>query len=134
MAIGCRISVSLCESKINDVNLSKKKMMEDQKKNEIQTGQSTRDKKKSDLTTAITWVAFRPRPMRKLSGLMSLCKNPFECTYSILVIWNSIKSNNTIIAQNNLAANMWSSCVSIQMMDEHMEQRTTQAISRKRVD
>jgi len=24
--------------------------------------------------------------MRKLSGLISLCKNPLECTYSILVI------------------------------------------------
>ena len=40
------------------------------------------------ITIIITTFAFLPRPMRKLSGLMSLCKNPLACTYSILVICN----------------------------------------------
>jgi hypothetical protein len=37
------------------------------------------------LIKLVTWVAFFPRPMRKLSGLISLCSNPFECKNSILV-------------------------------------------------
>ena len=31
-----------------------------------------------------TWLARLPRPMRKLSGLMSRWMNDLECTYSIL--------------------------------------------------
>lgn len=43
--------------------------------------------------TMVTWFAFLPRPMRKLSGLMSLCKKPLVCTYSISVICDNQEAN-----------------------------------------
>lgn len=34
-----------------------------------------------------TWLAFRPKPIRKLSGFMSRWRNPRECIYSTLFIY-----------------------------------------------
>lgn len=35
----------------------------------------------------ITWLALRPKPIKKLSGFISRWRNPLECMYSTLLIW-----------------------------------------------
>lgn len=44
-----------------------------------------------------TCLDFLPIPIRKLSGLMSLCKKPLECMYSILEICGQVNKKDLII-------------------------------------
>lgn len=44
-----------------------------------------------------TWFALRPKPMRKLSGLMSRWRKPLECIYSTRLICHRINASITPI-------------------------------------
>lgn len=43
--------------------------------------------KHTKLNKNSTWLAFRPSPIKKLSGFISRWRKPLECMYSTLLIW-----------------------------------------------
>ena len=52
----------------------------------------------------LAWLVFLPRPMRKLSGLISRCKKDFWWTYSTRLIYKNLKLKTLIYIYNRLVS------------------------------
>lgn len=84
------VSVFLSKTEVNDIHLQKSQIWngyicigDDQKISK------KRNRKSTNYTN--TWFARLPKPMRKLSGLISRCKNDLEWTNSTRFICNQFQ-------------------------------------------
>lgn len=94
MAIRSGITVSFCKTKINYIYLIITRELLANSSVHCHSNKAIRN---FNASTPSTWFAFRPRPIRKLSGLMSLCKYPLECMNSILVICTDVYQNDALV-------------------------------------
>lgn len=87
------ISVLLGKSEINNVNLNKNEKNLNRKRQYTWSFYIYKTETKSP-----TWLARLPRPIRKLSGLISRCRKYLECTNSTLLIckWKIKKLNSQL--------------------------------------
>ena len=91
MLMGRAVSVFLSKTKVNGIHLQKRLTWDGYIRETTE-----RDKKGNwkGKHLANTWFARLPKPMRKLSGLMSLCKNDLEWINSTRFICNYFKIAN----------------------------------------
>lgn len=87
MLMSRTVSIFLCQTKINDIDL----IIMIAETNFVQQTKFTSITEKNSIGNGNirTWLARRPKPMRKLSGLISRCKNDFEWTNSTRLIWEN---------------------------------------------
>ena len=60
-----------------------------------------------------TWFALRPRPIKKLSGLISRWRKPLVCIYSTLLIWNQTRCFSVMDKRKNCE------CITHKLISKH---------------